>query len=233
MIAGSTSSVPARLRRPSSLRFPSADPPGVSLYRSTLGDEASSGLPGCRRPCILKRDVVEPGLPELASHLPGGSVSILNLRKRLACQSSKPFRTSGRCRLVGVAFPDNDAYPDLPGRGLLAGVDQPPSRPADLLISGSIGDGPAESRRGPARDQQAAESDLRIDPAGPRPVDEFRHVHAPVRALAIVDPTLRLPEPPGEVPLCQAGLFAQGAQKRREESITRRVLRLGRHRDRR
>src|SRR4051812_37864976 len=77
--------------------------------------------------------------------------------------------------------------------------------------------------------QKASEGGLRIDPARLDPGDELRDINAAIGGLAVVDPTLRLPETFAQVALRQLSFVPEGAQKPRQALVEQGLLSLGRH----
>src|SRR5207302_1215016 len=55
------------------------------------------------------------------------------------------------------------------------------------------------------------------------------HVYPPVSRFAVVDPTLRPPQPLAQLPLGEAGLLPQGPQEFGKALVSRAVLGFGRH----
>jgi hypothetical protein len=65
-----------------------------------------------------------------------------------------------------------------------------------------------------------------IDAARDAPVCEFRHIHPPLSRFAIVDHDVTDTELLGELPLCQAGLFAHVPKHCRELAVAMGLQRL-------
>jgi len=61
------------------------------------------------------------------------------------------------------------------------------------------------------------------------PQDKLSHIDAPIGRFAVVDVTLRLPEPFSQQALRQPGLLSQPPKKRGQRSIARSVLGLCGH----
>jgi hypothetical protein len=95
---------------------------------------------------------------------------------------------------------------------------------------GQVNDSASPAGTHSSQTPQVGKRSFGIDAAREAPVDELRHVHAPLADFGLVDPHVRHEQLSCQIALGEARVFAEASEHRRQRAVASRMLGLCRHR---